>query len=110
MTKREIYDCIMNTVCRMCDVSVDDVVHGVKRSDCVEARSIAAHFLTYYGIFPTDVVKFSGYIIKHRYCVSKSASMYHGRYDSSFSFRCMSDSIGNILKEILQRKANEVKT
>ena len=102
MTKRDIYDSVMDTVCNLCEVSREDILRGIKRSECVDARSIAAHYLQKYGVLPGDVIRFSGGAVKHRYCVTKSASLFYEKYSSSFSFKCNADTVGNILKEILQ--------
>ncbi len=102
MTKRDIYDSVMDTVCALCEVTRDDILNGVKRSECVDARSIASHYLQKYGVLPGDVIRFSGGAVRHRYCVTKSATLYYDKYNGSFSFRCESDAVGNILSEILK--------
>lgn len=102
MTKRNIYDIILETVCSLCEVNSDDIVHGVKRSECVEARCIAAHYLLKYGVQTSDILRFSNRENKSRYCVTKSATDYHRRYKHSFSFRCDADTVANILETRLQ--------
>ena len=94
----------------MCEVTKDDILRGVKKSEIVEARSIAAHYMSRYGVLPSDVVRFSGGIVRHRHCVTKSANMYHDRYEHSFSFRCDADAVGNILETNLQQKGNQEAT
>ena len=100
MTKRDIFMTVIDTVCTLCEVDASDILNGVKRSECVEARSIAAHFLMKYGVLPNDVIRFSNNTVRHRYCVTKSASSYYDRYRQSFSFRCSADAVGNALSEI----------
>ncbi len=102
MTKRDIFDSVMETVCNLCEVTREDILNGTKRSECVDARSIAAHYLQKYGVLPGDVIRFSGGAVKHRYCVTKSATLFYERYGRSYSFRCESEAVGNILSEILQ--------
>lgn len=106
MTKKDVYDCIMNTVCNLCEVNPDDILKGVKKSECVEARCIISHYLLFYGVLPRDIIRFSDGKVKHRYCITKSASLFHDKYRYSFSFRCDANTIGNILKEILQQSEN----
>lgn len=110
MTKKEIFEEIFNVVCDVCEVTKDDILRGVKKSEIVEARSIAAHYMSRYGVLPSDVVRFSNGIVKHRHCVTKSANMYHERYEQSFSFRCDADAVGNILETNLQQKGNQEAT
>lgn len=102
MTKRDIYDSVMDTVCNLCEVTREDILRGIKRSECVDARSIAAHYLQKYGVLPGDVIRFSGGTVKHRYCITKSATLFYDRHNRSYSFRCESDAVGNILSEILK--------
>lgn len=102
MTKKDIYEIILNSVCDLCEVSPDSILRGVKKAECVEARCIVSHFLLKYGVLPNDIIRFSDGKIKHRYCITKSASLFYEKYSSSFSFKCNADTVGNILKEILQ--------
>lgn len=102
MTRRNIYDKILETVCCSCEVDLEDLLRGVKRSECVNARSIAAHYLLHYGVLARDVIRFSEGKVKHRYSFTKSATQYHDRYSQSFSFRCDADDVGNKLQAILQ--------
>lgn len=39
MTKKEIFEEIFNVVCDVCEVTKDDILRGVKKSEIVEARS-----------------------------------------------------------------------
>lgn len=109
MTKREINDMILDTVCSVCEVSVDDIMNGVKKAEVVEARCIAAHYLIRYGVLPGDVVRFSGNVVKHRHCVTKSANMYDDRIRQSFSFRSDAESVGNILETKFKEKKTQTK-
>lgn len=102
MTKRDIYNKILDVTCILCEVNKDDILHGIKRSECVEARCIATHFLLQYGVQTSDIIRFSDNIIKHKYCITKSATAFHEKYKHSFSFRCDADSVGNILQKSLQ--------
>lgn len=74
MTKREVYKEILDTVSGICEVSVEDILCGVRNCEVVEARCIAAHYLMRYGVLPADVVRFSNGEVKHRHCVTKSTS------------------------------------
>lgn len=109
MTKREINDMILDTVCSVCEVSVEDIMTGVKKAEVVEARCIAAHYLIRYGVLPGDVVRFSDHVVKHRHCVTKSANMYEERTKQSFSFCSDAEYIGNILEKKFREKKNQTK-
>lgn len=110
MTRKEIFETVLAVVCNVCETAPEDIMCGVKKTEVVEARSIAAHYLQRYGITPGDVIRFSGGSVKHRYCVTKSASMYYDRYEQSFSFRSEADEVGNALTRILQQGRNETET
>lgn len=109
MTKREIYKEILDTVSGICEVSVEYILCGVRNCEVVEARCIAAHYLMRYGVLPADVVRFSNGEVKHRHCVTKSASSFHDRCRLSFSFRCDAESVGNILKSKYEPKGNQTR-
>lgn len=109
MTKREINDLIIDTVCTVCEVSKEDIITGIKRAEVVEARCIAAHYLIRYGVLPSDVVRFSGNVVKHRHCVTKSANLYDDRIRQSFSFRSDAEYVGKILDMKFKETVSEVK-
>jgi hypothetical protein len=110
MTKKEIFETILDVVSDISGIGRAEILEGTKRSEVVEARCIAAHYLIRYGVLPGDVVRFSNGIVKHRHCVTKSANMFQERCRQSFSFRCDATEIGNILETNLKRKENQEKT
>lgn len=102
MTKREIFEEIFNVVCDVCEVDKTDILSGVKRTEVVEARCIAAHFLIRYGVLLGDVVRFSNGLVRYRQCVNNSANLFDFRKKVSFSFCNDANCIGKILETRLK--------
>lgn len=57
MSKSETADMILNVVSDRTEVSVSEIVGGGKTMEVVDARSLAAYFLSDAGFYPTEIAR-----------------------------------------------------
>lgn len=96
MTKRELFDCILQITSQVCDVNLDLIMSNCRQTDVVDARCIFFYHLRKYGLSSRDIVSLMNK--RNLNSINSIIATYDARYKQSFCFRINSKEIGNLLK------------
>lgn len=93
--KTDIFNCILETVSEVCEVTEEDLLSQKRNGEILEARTILAWFCFDYGFSANDIKHYlhrkrasSVYAYRANYCIYKKVST---------SFRIFVQQVSNIL-------------
>lgn len=99
MTKRELFNLILNTTADVCEVAVSEILDGKRTMDVVDARCIAMHYLRKYGLTTRDILRLFGR--NNLNSVNSIVSAFEVKHSQSFCFRSNEKEIRKILESKL---------
>lgn len=75
-----LFSRVLSIVCNLCDVTEEEILSSLHRSDVVDARALLSYVLYRKGVYPNTIAK---YMNKSGACVRRLISNYDARKRSN---------------------------